>query len=221
MSTRFLPTQESVLDNWLANFSTLISADPAAYGLSPADAAQIAAEVDKWHALYLVAESPETRTRGAVAAKRGQKKVVVAVVRGFAARVRANDAVSDELKLGLGLKLRPRRGEPVGVPASAPALALTGFKLGRHELRALDPDTRPSRGKPPKIAAIMVYRAVAPAMVNRPQDAEFLTLSTRVRIESAFTRADHGQTATYFARWINSKGEAGPWSAAMSAPIAA
>lgn len=38
---------------------------------------------------------------------------------------------------------------------------------------------------------------------------------------SAFTAADRGKTATYFARWVNAKGEPGPWSQALSIAIAA
>ncbi len=143
------------------------------------------------------------------------------VVRSFAARIRADESISDELKIGLGLKLRPRRGVPVPTPAGSPVLAVRRLDVGVHELRAMGGDTRPSRGKPPRIASIMVYRAVGDAPANRPADAQFLTLSTRVSFASTFAHADHGKTATYFARWINSKGEAGPWSIAMSAPIAA
>src|SRR6185436_3410848 len=116
MSTRFLPTQEAVLDIWLANFSAKISAAPGAYGLSAADALIIKTAVDAWHAAYLTAAAPATRTAPAVTAKRGQKKNVVAVVRGYAAKVRSNDAVSIELKINLGLKVRIRGGSPVPVP---------------------------------------------------------------------------------------------------------
>jgi hypothetical protein len=223
MSTtaRFLPTQESALDVWLANFSGLISAAPASYGLSPADAAQIAAAVADWHKAYLVATSPATRTASSVADKRGEKQHVVRVVRSFAARIRADESIGDDLKINLGLKLRPRRGEPVPTPAGVPVLAVRRLDIGVHELRAMDGDTRPSRGKPPRVASIMVYRAVGDTPARSPMDADFLTLSTRVAFASTFSHSDHGKTATYFARWINSKGEAGPWSIAMSAPIAA
>lgn len=221
MSTRFLPTQESALDAWLANFSARISAAPASYRLTPMDAAEIAAAVDDWHKAYLVATSPATRTVPSVADKRGQKKIVVRVVRSFAARIRADESISNELKINLGLKLRPRRGEPVPTPEGIPVLAVRRLAVGMHELRAMDSDTRPSRGKPPRVASIMVYRAVGETPARSPIDADFLTLSTRVAFASTFTHADHGKTATYFARWINSKGEAGPWSIAMSAPIAA
>jgi hypothetical protein len=221
MSTRFLPTQESVLNSWLANFGTKISASPGTYGLKPADAASIAAAVAAWKTAYETASSPATRTRGAVAAKRGEKKSVVALVRGFAGMIRSDDAVSSELKIGLGLKLRARRGSPTPTPTSAPALALHRMATGVHELRALRSGESLSSAKPHGVASLMVYRAVGEHVVTRAEEAQFLTLVTRTRFMSTFDHAQRGQTATYFARWINTKGEPGPWSVAMSAAIAA
>lgn len=221
MSTRFLPTRESVLDTWLTHFSAQITAAPGAYGLSPADALSIKTAVDAWHAAYLTAAAPVTRTRGTVATKRGEKKNVVGVVRGYAAKVRSNDAVSGELKIGLGLKLRNAKGSPVPAPASPPALSVRGFHPGFHVLRATDVDTRPGRGKPPGTAGLLVYRAVEEDVAGGPHSAEFLTLSTRVTFTSTFEHAQRGRTATYFARWINAKGETGPWSQGLSVPIAA
>jgi hypothetical protein len=221
MSTRFLPTRESELNNWLNNFSTKVSAAPATYGLSPADAAEIAAAVTDWRKAFETASSPATRTRPAVEAKRERKRTVVGVVRAFAAQVRQDASVSDELKINLGLKLRPRRGSPVPAPRSAPVLALVEVRIGQHELRAGDQETGPRRAKPAGVASLMVFRAVGEEPARSPQDAAYLTLVTRTAFTSTFTRADNGKTATYFARWINTKGEAGPWSLGMTAAVAA
>lgn len=221
MSTRFLPTQEGALNNWLQNFSTRISASPGTYGLKPADAASIAAAVAAWVLAYQTAVAPSTRTRGAVAAKRIEKKNVVAVVRGFAGVIRGDDSVSGELKINLGLRLRPRRGAPVPAPADAPALALHRMGTGVHELRARRSGESTSSAKPYGVASLMVYRAVGEGAARGVEEAQFLTLVTRARFTSTFERAQRGQTATYFARWINTKGEPGPWSNAMSAAIAA
>lgn len=38
----YMPTKEADFASWLANFSTLISANPSAYGLMTTDAATIA-----------------------------------------------------------------------------------------------------------------------------------------------------------------------------------
>lgn len=221
MSIRFLPTQEAVLDNWLENFSAKVSAGPASYGLSSGDAASIKAAVDSWHAAFEVAASLVTRTRGAVAAKRGEKKNVVKVVRSFAARVRSDGTVSDALKINLGLRLRAPKGSPVPVPPTAPTLSVRRIDMGTHQLWAGDAEATTRRGKPAWAAGLMVFRAVGDEPTHRPDGAQYLTLVTRTSFMSTFTHADRGKTASYFARWINAKGEAGPWSTASIAAIAA
>ena len=40
----YIPAQEGQFNTWLNNFSTLISANPPAYGLMTSDAANIAAQ---------------------------------------------------------------------------------------------------------------------------------------------------------------------------------
>ena len=221
MSIRFLPTQEAVLDNWLANFSAKMSAGPATYGLSSGDAAEIKAAVDSWHAAFETALAPSTRTMPSVAEKRVQKKNVVRVVRSFAARVRSNGTVSDELKIHLGLRLRAPAGSPVPPPPTAPTLTVRRIDMGSHQMWAADIEAAPRRGKPAWAAGLMVFRAVGEEPTHRPQDAAFLTLVTKTSFVSTFAHADSGKTASYFARWINAKGELGPWSTASIAAIAA
>jgi hypothetical protein len=95
------------------------------------------------------------------------------------------------------------------------------MRTGFHQLRAEDPFAQHRRAKPPGVASVIIFRAVGDEPVRSPQNAAYLTLATRTAFTSTFTRADHGKTATYFARWINTKGEAGPWSLPMTAPVAA
>lgn len=222
--------READLDNWLANFSGKIAAAPAAYGLSGGDAAELSAAVAAWHAAYVLAFSPATRTVATVADKRSAKASVTAVTRRLAARVRSNSSVSPELKVGLGLVLRDPAGMPVSVPQTAPSLNLRGMATRLHTLEAFDPGSERA-GKPERVAGLVVFRAVADGPIASA-DAEsasageqptpaYLGLFTRGRFTSAFTTADRGKTATYFARWVNAKGQPGPWSQGLSVPIAA
>lgn len=215
--------REAGLDEWLANFSAQISASPVKYGLTPADAAQIAAAVAAWHAAYAAAAAPDTRTRARVQEKRSARAAVTAVVRRFAARIRSNDAVAADLKIGLGLVLRTGAGTPVPAPRTFPVLGLRRMDTRLHTLTASD-EVPGRRGKPPRSAGLVVFRAVADGPVTHPERSAgvaYLGLFTRPRIDSAFTESDRGKTATYFARWVNAKGEPGPWSRPLSVAVAA
>jgi hypothetical protein len=149
------------------------------------------------------------------------------VVRRFAARIRSNDGVSDALKIDLGLIIRNTAGSPVPVPESKPVLSLRLMGQGVQHLRATDLLSPTRRGKPVGAAALVVFRTVADGAALRPEDdgsgngAAYLGIFTRPSFTSTFDRADRSKVATYFARWVNTKGEPGPWSQAMSVAIAA
>jgi hypothetical protein len=223
MGTRFLPVREGDLDRWLANFAERIAAAPPSYGLTDADAVSISAAVAEWHAAYRTAAAPSTRTSPAVGEKRRQKRAVTAVVRRFAARIRGDAGIDNELKLGLGLILRTPGGTPVPEPETSPSLFLRGQTTYEHTLQATS-GIAGRKGKPDRVAALVVFRIIADGPVQRPPapDASgYLGLFTRPRFASAFTHADRGKTATYFARWANAKGQTGPWSQGLSVAIAA
>lgn len=255
MPSTYIPRRDVALDRWLLNFATKIAADPAVYGLDAGDAADISAAVDAFHAAFLTASAPSTRTAPAVVAKDHARDAALRTVRRFAALIRADDAVSPELKIGLGLHVRVngtrpvpgqlfttpevelenRAGSPIPPPPTQPLVMVYKQDRGVHFLRLLDGAASTRKGKPGGVASALVFRAVADGPVSHPGEASFFAVATRVRLESRFGADDNGggigageggegvrgKTATYFARWVNHKGELGPWSSATSAPIAA
>ena len=221
MPSTYLPSREAELDTWLDNFRALIAAAPADYGLEAADALAITSACAAWHTAYLAAVNPTTRTKGTVAAKNTQRASVKAIVRGYAATIRADQTISDALKIGLGLHVRDAELTPVPPPATVPVLALAGMRQGSQEIRATDESTPGSRARPAGSAGMLLFRAVAGAPVSDPAEAQFLAFSGRPEYTCAFAPADNGKTATYFARWTNAKGEMGPWSQPLPVSIAA
>ncbi|MDP1662216.1 MAG: hypothetical protein Q8L55_09905 [Phycisphaerales bacterium] len=221
MSASYIPSRDADLDTWLANFKTLIAASPTSYGLVSGDGTAITTAYTSWHNAYLAAVNPTTRTTATVATKNAQKALVLTVVRGYAATIRANMAVSDALKIGLGLRIHDTVPTPVPPPATYPMLTLAGMGVGRQELRAADQTTPTKRAKPTGTAGLLLFRAIGTAAASDPSQCAFLAFATRTGFTAEFDPADNGKVATYFARWTNSKGQMGPWGPAASMPVAA
>lgn len=221
MATDYIPSRDSDLDAWLNNFKTLIAANPTTYGLVAADGTAITNAFNAWHTAFLAATNPTTRTKGTVSTKNTQRGIVLGVVRGYAATIRVNKAVSNELKLGLGLHVADTQPTPVPPPATYPILSISKIGQGMQDLRAADQETPNKRAKPAGAAGLLLFRTVGEAPVSEPTGAQFLSFVSQGKFTSNFTPADNGKTATYFARWTNSKGEMGPWSPPASMPIAA
>ena len=221
MPNSYIPSRESDLDTWLANFKTLIAATPTAYGLVTADGTAITNAYNAWHTAYLAAVNPTTRTRATVITKNEQKSIVLGVVRGYATVIRGNAAVSDALKIGIGLHIHDVAPSPIPVPSTYPMLSIAGLGQGLQDLRAADQATPTKRAKPVGTAGLLLFRAIGTTPANDPSACSFLSFVTRAEFTAHFDPSDNGKTATYFARWTNSKGEVGPWSPRATMPIAA
>jgi hypothetical protein len=227
MGTWYIPQREGDFDAWAGNFAARIGADPAAYGLTAPDALALSLAYDLWRGAYLAAKSPGTRTAPAVAAKNTAKRALLAVVKRLAAAVRADPAVGPGLRAGLGLRVNPSPDpvlSPIPAPAEAPGLAVVGIARGAHTVRVFREEQAGGGGggaRPRGATGLLVFRAVAEDIERDPSRAAFLALVTRATFASAFSPADRGKLATYFARWTNAKGKLGPWSLPAVAPVAA
>lgn len=219
--TTYLPTADGPLDAWAANFKTLIAASPTTYGLVTADGTALTTAFNSWHTAYLAAINPTTRTSATVEAKKVQKASLLPVLRGYAATIRVNRAISNELKVGLGLHVRDTAPTPVPPPSTQPLLTIMEPMRGVQDLRVRDSASPDRRSRPAGSVGMLLFRAVGTTAVTNPDDASFLAFAGKTDLAFTFPSGDNGKIATYFARWTNTKGEMGPWSSAASMPIAA
>ena len=208
----YLPRRDPELGQWAANFSALITAAPTTYGLVAGDASTIATYVSAFTSALAVVNNPATKTKATVAAKDGAKAAMLDIVRGYAQQVRNNNGVSNADKTALGLTIPDRTPTVVPPPTSQPLLNIIGATPGVHTLRYADASTPDSRRKPVGTIGLQLFVAIGAGAVTDPAVAPFRAFVTRQPYGVSFEPADHGKLATYFARWQNGKGEAGPWS---------
>jgi len=221
MSTSWIPTNDGPLDTFVLNFQTLIAATPTAYGLVAADATAITAAYTAWHTAYLAAVNPTTRTHATIVTKDIQKSNVMGVVRGYGATIRANRAISDALKIGLGIHIRDTSPTPVPPPSTYPLLTVDSFNLGTLQLHAADQYTPDKKARPAGTSGMLLFSVISTDPATTPTGLTFNAFLTKPKFQNTFDPADGGKVVTYFARWTNGKGELGPWSPPVSIRIAA
>lgn len=208
----FIPARDAELDAWLLNFKTLVTADPTAYGLITANATALSTAYANWHAAYVTASDPSTRTPVAVAEKNGEKLVAKALFREIAAYVRGNPTVPDANKLALGIRLVDPVPTPIPPPTTRPVVGLQFAGPLSQTLVWADETTPLKRAKPAGVAGVLLYKSVGTVAATDPAQATFDGLYTRTPQAITFEASQQGKVCTYFARWTNSKGEEGPWS---------
>lgn len=221
MAGSWIPESDGPLDTFVNNFQTLIAAAPTSYGLVTSDATAITAAYTSWHAAFLAATNPTTRTHATITTKNLQKANVMGVIRGYGATIRANRAISDALKIGLGIHVRDTSPTPIPPPSTYPLLTIDSFNLGTLSLHAADQNTPDKKARPAGTSGLLLFSVIATTPATDPTGLSFDAFLTKPKFQNTFDPSDSGKTVTYFARWTNGKGELGPWSPPVNIRIAA
>jgi len=113
---------------------------------------------------------------------------------------------------------------PAPAPTTRPlALVQSGQRL-THQLRLVDESTPTRRARPAGVLGAEVWVKLVDAdqpTPTNPAALTFLTMTTKPTFRADFKPGEGGKTAVYMARWINTRGEKGPWSEITTATVAA
>jgi hypothetical protein len=221
MQSPYIPATDSGFDSWLANFSGLITATPADFGLTAPDAVIIANAYTAWNAAFLTATNPATRTSPAIAAKDAERLLAEQVVRPYAISISRNPAVTNLDKTAVGVNLPNSARTPIPPPLTVPGLTLVGAIHFVHTLAFRDTSTPTTKAKPFGAIGMELWRTLAVGPSADPATATQIGVLTKSPNTIGYTSPDVGKTATYWGRWITRSGpggtaQVGPFSAALA-----
>lgn len=217
MSTSYLPAKLDAYKAWIDNFSNLISAAPTTYGLVAGDAVSIAALVATFDAAYALSNSKSTRTPVTVNQTQVARNNASNTIRGYVRIILANAGVSDANKTALGLVIRDVHPSAIPAPGTAPVLGLTGATPGVLTLTFRDTGSSlKSRAKPSGVTSLELYCFFGTTAPASPAATPFLELHTRSPFAVNVPGDDVGKDAFFYGRWLNGKGQPGPWSALLT-----
>lgn len=212
----YIPSKDADLVNWGNNFATLITADPPRYGLQASDASVIQSNFDEFQTAYGLATDPATRTIVTVAAKDEEKAGFLSLARSYAAIIRANQGVSNDDKVALGLNIPDPTPTPIPAPTSYPVLTIPLAGVGQQYLSVADQFTPTTKAKPFGVAGMLLYRKVGATPAVNMDGAEVIGIVTRADSIISTAGVTAGQITSYAGKWFNRKGELGPLSAITS-----
>lgn len=213
MAASYIPTKDADFQNWILNWTTLLTASPATYGVSAADAAAQVGLYNTWYAAYGLAVNPTTKTATTVAAKNAARTNASAGIRPLAQTISVNDAVSNMLKLALGLNLKGSTGPtPIPTPTSYPIFAIIAGTPGEMTLKFVDSSDGVSRKKPFGVLAIAYFAKASATEITDPTLLEFQDLATKQPFGVDTTFATAGSRIYLAGYYITRTGLKGPWS---------
>ena len=185
------------------------------------DAAAVAAAFATFDAALAISTAPSTRTPVTVQDTQTARNNLSVLSRSYAAIIRNNQGVADSDKVALGLVLRNPHPTPIPAPGTAPVLGLVGLTPGVMTLTFRDTGSSvKSRARPAGVMGLelhCLFGTVAPAT---PAATPFLEIHTRSPFAVNVPSGSVGSHAWMYGRWLNAKGEYGPWSALLDTPTA-
>jgi hypothetical protein len=213
MASSYIPTKDADFQAWLLNWTTLLTASPATYGVTAADAAAQAAQYTAWYAAYGLASNPSTKTKPTVAAKNAARVSASDTARPLAQTIANNLGVSNDDKLALGLNLKGSTGPtPIPQPTSYPIFAQVAGTPGEMTFKYVDSSDGVSRKKPTGVIGIVIFATASDTAITNPELLGFQNIETKqpFGLDTSFATAGH---RVYMAGYYITRTQLkGPWS---------
>ena len=177
-----------------------------------------------WAAAYPAHVAAQQRAEGARQAKDAARRELERQVRPISNFVQTYFNTSNADRAEMGITVRDTSPSPAPAPTTRPlALVQSGQRL-THQLRLVDESTPTRRARPAGVLGAEVWVKLVDAdqpTPTNPAALTFLTMTTKPTFRADFKPGEGGKTAVYMARWINTRGEKGPWSEITTATVAA
>ena len=211
MPDSFLPSRESELVTWSTNFDTLITANPAIYGLDLVQAAAYGALHNAFVAAYQTANDPSTRTPSSIVSKDDAKDVLIASARDLVGIIQNFPGTTDVLRSDLGITVPDTEPTPIPAPSDPPGIDIVSAVARTVKLRLHDVLSPTTRGKPDGVAGAAVFSFVGETAPVELEDWQFEGNTTRTIVDVNFApEVANGATVWLTAFWFNPRAQSGP-----------
>jgi hypothetical protein len=219
MNNDSIPTPDPEFHTWVVPFSAYVAANGVDMGLDPADATSLTAAVGVWGTAY---PSHKAASKNAVAAKtvKDQARATLeSIARPLIQQMQASPKVTDAQRNNMKINVHAKTRTPASVPTTSPMATVDTSRRMQHVIAYRDTGSS-SKKKPAGVAYCEIWAKVGgPAPTDASQLTYLGNASKSPQMEE-FTGAQAGLMVWYWLRWVNTRGDKGPWSEPISATIA-
>jgi hypothetical protein len=217
----YIPQSDFEFHIWQAGLIATAEENQENWGIALADITAVKANQGNWSEAFEIASNKQNRTKADVQAKDDARKPYEKDLRHFVAQWLANNSkVSNSERERMGLTVKSDTRTPVAVPTSFPVGAIDFSIRLQHTIQFADQSSPRSKAKPAGVHGCEIWMKIDG---NAPIDASelsYLATDTSTPYIATFEGKYGGKTVYYWLRWVNTRGEHGPWSNTISAMVA-
>lgn len=200
-------------------FIDAVSADPAAYGMTPAEVAALKTEQAVYETARQKHIDKDTEARAATKEYDTAHAGYLAALRPTATSIHAHTGITEAQLTAATLKPHDRTRHHLGAPSTRPLGRIVEKGALRQEIHWADESTPHKRAKPHGYHHCELWLKIdGPAPVDETTCHQAASDSASPYLYE-FEPADAGKTAYWLLRWVSPKGEKGPWGAVVSGKI--
>ncbi len=214
----FIPADQAKLDAWATRFKDYVTANYAALGLTVGQKNEILNACIASHFSFVGKQEEENIYRGKVEDDRANRETLLQVLRKYSRHLQGRAETTDIQREGLGITVRDKIPTPVGVPTIAPELEIDFSQRLQHTVHAgTNPQNENLNKKPKGVHSIELRKKVGEVPVS-PNDMQIAAIMTSSPAIIELTEQG-GKLVYYVARYLNTKGQPGPWGEVESAEV--
>jgi hypothetical protein len=173
----------------------------------------------RWKAAYAAYRNPATRTPAVTQEKKDAKKEYQAMLRTLIqGQIMHNSQVSDAERRAIGLPVYDRTPTKATPPKTRAETEVDFSQIKKHILHVRDSESK-SAGKPTHVIGFEIWRRVGGDTEPAYEEMQLVELATRSPHTLEYASTDRGKMVWYAVRWVNTRGEKGPWSEIVSAIV--
>jgi hypothetical protein len=216
----FVPTSDAEFNLWQSSLISTVQTNTTAWGILAADVTTLVALQATWATTFAKASNKQNRTSADVQAKDDARRVFEKALRNFAAQwLSHNSKVTDSDRQRMGLTVKSATHTPVSVPSTSPTATIDFSVRGQHIINFVDETSPSSKAKPDGVHGCEIWAKIDGDAPKTDGELSYLATSTRTPYVANYDVAKAGKTAYYRLRWVNNRGQQGPWSGIVSGTI--
>ena len=216
----YVPKADADFDNWQSRLISDVKKNAKTWLISEEDLTPIYGLQLRWTDIFAITSNKQNRTSADVQLKKEVREDLEKAIRQMVRQWLANNSrVTDADRIRMGLTVKTGTRTPAAVPASSPMGIIDFSVRQQHSIEFFDEASAHSNAKPEGVHGCEIFVKIDGDAPKSVDEMTYLGTCTASPFVAKYDGTKSGKIAWYWLRWINSRGEAGPWSVAISAMI--
>jgi hypothetical protein len=216
----YVPRPDIEFDAWQIVLLAMIVSRATAWGIPADEVTALVASQALWTSAWGKASNTQTRSTADVREKDNAREIYERLLRAFVLQwLSYNKKVTDGERESMSLTVHTDERTPSPVPTTMPVITIDASIDQQHTVHFFD-SAGSRKGKPAGVYGCEIWMKIGGTASESGEGFTFVAVDTNSPHVINFAVEDIGKTVYYRVRWINTRGQQGPWSKIVHAIVA-